>query len=159
MLWSLLLLLLSLARCQDTVVYFYSTELDSCAWEGNGIPAANNTENGGLCAYDESIQRVYACPAPDGKCWTWDQTCGSGAVAGPNQITCSNGGTTWCCPIQETCTLAQDQINVCISNFTNPNKNVQPAAAYSAELKALGVTSVGTAAPTGMKQSRVLRPT
>jgi hypothetical protein len=55
--------------------------------------------------------------------------------------------------------VAQNQINVCISNFTNPNENVQPAAAYSAELKALGVTSVGTAAPTGKKPSMVLRPT
>jgi hypothetical protein len=145
-----ILAVVPLARCQDQAVFFYSSEFDTCDWLGNSITATNNTENGGLCAYEESTQRVYACPAPDVTCWTFGQTCGKGiGSAGPNQIACSNDGDVWCCAGDETCTLSPNQVNVCISNFTNHNANVQPSAAASAEYAALGVTSVGTVAPTG----------
>jgi hypothetical protein len=145
-----ILVVAPLARCQDQAVFFYSSEFDICDWLGNSIPAANNTERGGLCAYEESTQRVYACPAPGATCWTFGQTCGKGiGSAGPNQIACNNDGDVWCCAGDETCTLNPNQVNVCISNFTNHNANVQPSAAVSAEYAALGVTSVGTVAPTG----------
>ena len=143
-----------LAICQDQAVFFYSSEFDTCDWLGNSITATNNTEYGGLCAYEESTQRVYACPASVANCWTFGQTCGKGiGSAGPNQIACSNDGDVWCCTGDETCTLSPNQVNVCISNFTNHNANVKPSAAASAEYAALGVTSVGTIAPTGKIKS------
>jgi hypothetical protein len=60
------LLLLSVVSAQNSVEFFYSPLLDSCEWgASNTFPATNNTENGGLCAYIPSTNRLYACPAPD----------------------------------------------------------------------------------------------
>lgn len=60
------LLVLSVVAAQDSVQFFYSPLLDSCEWgASNTFPATNNTENGGLCAYISSTNRLYACPAPD----------------------------------------------------------------------------------------------
>lgn len=42
----------------------------------------------------------------------------------------------------ETCTTAQGQINICVSNFTSPNSGVSIDDANAAYLKALGVSNV-----------------
>jgi len=138
----------TIIRCQDTANFYYSDQLDTCSYNDVSIPASNNTENGGLCAWVDATSRVYACPATDPTCWTWYQTCGSGNSASSDQILCDNAGSTWCCPNTETCTTDPNQINVCISSFDNPNANVQPGPAESVEFQVLGISTLASTVQT-----------
>jgi len=138
----------TIVQCQDTANFFYSDQLDTCSYNDVTIPASNNTENGGLCAWVDATSRVYACPATDPICWTWYQTCGSGGSASSDQILCDNAGSTWCCPNTETCTTDPNQINVCISSFDNPNANVQPGPAESVEFQVLDISTVASTVQT-----------
>ena len=46
---------------QDNVVFFYNTQLDTCTYNGVTLEVGGMTANGGLCAYDTVVRRIYSC--------------------------------------------------------------------------------------------------
>ncbi|KAF2396632.1 hypothetical protein EJ06DRAFT_227330 [Trichodelitschia bisporula] len=124
------------------VDFFISPARDLCNYKGVRFSAANNTDRGGVCAYNRQNDRVYGCPAPDPDCWTFAETCRGGtAKAGDGQRLCVANTNSWCCRVDEDC-VRSSAINVCISLFAPPTKNQPIAEANAAEMKALGVTAL-----------------
>ena len=59
MLW--LIAVVAISRCQDTIVYFYTTKFDTCSYKGNYFHQSGLTLAGGMCAYDSTVDRIYTC--------------------------------------------------------------------------------------------------
>lgn len=49
---------------QDDIIFFYNTAYHTCSYAAAVITNDGLTENGGLCAFDDSVGRVYACYSP-----------------------------------------------------------------------------------------------
>jgi len=119
----LLLFAPAFAQKDGEIRFFYSPLLDSCEWgPSNTFTATNNTENGGVCAYNPALNRLYACPAPDNRCWAFNQNCKSGKDSpGSDQILCgSSNQYQWCCADYETCTTLPGQVR--LAPFCNPHE-------------------------------------
>lgn len=129
-----------LAACQN-VDFFYTETIDTCQLNGAYMLADDETTHGGVCAYRQDVERVYACPSPDQSCWTWAQECNDSGVG---QTVCNKGGSVFCCNAVagETCTEQEGQINICISEFASPNSGVSTEQANEVYLAALGVSNV-----------------
>jgi len=119
-------------------VFFQSATPDTCAFGNYSIEAAQNSANGNLCATIPSIpQAVWACPAPETICWTWNHPCSGQApndtdeTPGEGQYLCSKDGGSWCCLAGlEDCTRADGEQNVCWANtFGSPLAGVSAAVA------------------------------
>lgn len=53
-------------------------------------------------------------------CWTFaTEDC----AVGGTQTNCSAGGYEWCCRPFETCTIKENQVNICWAPWDNPNEN------------------------------------
>ena len=48
-------------HAQREIEFFYNIRLNKCSYEGSELDVNNLTANGGLCAYDRSIKRLYGC--------------------------------------------------------------------------------------------------
>ncbi|KAN0074775.1 hypothetical protein V8E54_007386 [Elaphomyces granulatus] len=134
----------------DSILFFYSPLQDACEWGlNNSFQATNNTVNGGLCAYIPATDRLYACPAPNPQCWTFNQNCKYGIdTPGPDQILCGEfNAYQWCCASYEMCTPLSGYINICDSTWDSPNSGVQPTDAVSIEYSARPSRSIGTITP------------
>jgi len=149
--FSLLLALLPVSQCYEAE-FFYSPVVNTCGISQDSIKADGNTARGGICAHMPETKRVYACPAPDERCWTWAQACEGDNGGSPSQTTCTRWGTTWCCPGFELCSSINS--GICKSYFMSPNSGVNVSVANSAELLALNVTSVTATIQTGIIQCR-----
>ncbi|EON65709.1 hypothetical protein W97_04948 [Coniosporium apollinis CBS 100218] len=114
--------------------------VDTCRYGDVYMTAANNSMNGGLCAYEADRQLIYACPAPDSICWALAPDCtgGNSVTPGTGQIRCGQPETAvWCCDEAQDCTQAPRQINVCWGKFENPNKGLSPEAANQLQSSSL----------------------
>jgi hypothetical protein len=147
----LLLSLVHLSQCLD-VEFFYSPIVDYCTFSQTSAQANANSVHGGICAYIPDTRRIYACPAPDPQCWSWNQVCIGGDIGGANQTTCTGYGATWCCDYYELCSTTASYI--CKSPFSSPNSGVNISIANSRELNALGVTNVTSTIQTGKMAKR-----
>ncbi|KAF2232553.1 hypothetical protein EV356DRAFT_534482 [Viridothelium virens] len=113
-------------------VFFTSPTPNACSFNGTTIHADLNTQNGNLCAYISGIPRVWACPALNNVCWSWNYACHGGDDTTPDstQQVCNNNGQTWCCSKEyELCTQTEGQASVCWATFANPNKDLNASEA------------------------------
>lgn len=129
---------LPLPIMSSSPIFFQPTTTDTCTYGNYSIDADQNTQNGDLCATIPSIsQALWACPAPNNVCWTWNHPCtgaspnGTDTTPGEGQYLYSKDGVSWCClEGLEDCTRTGGQQNVCWANtFANPLASVQQAVA------------------------------
>lgn len=70
MIWLASIVTLARVVASQDILFFYTDTVNLCQYNNVGMEADNQTMNGGVCAYKNDVERVYACPAPDPKCWT-----------------------------------------------------------------------------------------
>lgn len=125
----------------STVQFFYTETRDTCDYNGTDVALIGPTTQGGVCAYRADYARMYGCPAPEARCWTWAEYCNEGAVG---QIVCTRGDYSFCCNALagEKCTVAEGQINVCNSDFFSPNSGVSVQQANKIYHAAVGSSKI-----------------
>lgn len=144
---------------QERQVFYWATREDRhCRWNGGSGYLADDRliTNGGICAYQEDLDKVFICIAPDQKCWSLRENCLGPfdeyyLTPGEDQQLCTNFNPTtnpedqiWCCSKETLCPRDPTTWIICQAAWDNPLAGMEPQAALSFVSSVLGTTSVGT---------------